>query len=237
MSDNTDKRTATQRIEDLEKVVTSFYQALTNLNQVMVSVRTDMDSLMTIQNDIALIKEATRILNNKSDAIIQVAKPETGISLESVSKLVIDMNVENLKNQVDNFLNNGLIVASEEVTSKGFVVVEELNLDGTVNNARVQFRMDSQNETTKTALQGKKVGDLVDFGENTYRVKILEVYSLVDKTAPTASVETAPESATVSSESPAAEATSETSVPLDSLPHENPVPEFVPSDESTLMKA
>ena len=44
--------------------------------------------------DMALVKDALKLLNKKAEAIVQVAKPESGISEASVNALVTSMNVE-----------------------------------------------------------------------------------------------------------------------------------------------
>lgn len=179
MSGNTDNRTATQKIEDLEKVVTMLYQAT---QQTITRV----DALTTLQGDMSLVKDALKILNKKTEAIIQTASPETGITIASVSGLVIKMNVEDLTAQVASYVANGHLTAAEEVSDNSYLVAEELNQDGTVANPRIQFRLDSQDESTTAALKGKKAGDVISFGENRFSAKILEIYSIVEPKAPEA---------------------------------------------------
>lgn len=179
MSENNgrDTRTASQKIEDLERVVSMLYQSVSALDGAV-------KSLSGMQQDMVLVRDALRLLNKKTEAIVQVAKPESGITASSVSDLVIKMNVDDLKIQVEEYVKRGNLVASEVVTENSYLVCEEQDVNGNVVNPRIQFRLDSQNEDTKTALTGKKAGDVASFGEGKYGVKILETYTLVDGPAP-----------------------------------------------------
>lgn len=212
---NTDKRTATQRIEDLEKVVTMLYQATAQM-------KSSTENLMRTQGDMVLVKDALKLLNKKTEAIIQTASPETGITVSSVSELVVKMNVEDLTAQVAAYVENGHLVSAEEVSEKSYLVCEELNADGSLANPRIQFRLDSQDEATATSLKGKRAGDVVSFGENKFSAKILEVYSVVEpKSEEAAPVAPAAEASVQSAASPAPEVPSVA---------ESPVPVFVPSE-------
>ncbi len=232
MSENTDKRTATQRIEDLEKVITVLYQTVSQF-------KAGLDSLPNLQGDMGLVKEALKLLNKKTEAIIQVAAPETGITANSVSALVVKMNVEDMTAQVAGYVASGHLVAAEEIADNSYLVVEESNADGAIANPRIQFRLDSQDPATSAVLKGKKVGDVVSFGENKFNAKILEIYSLAEPKAPEAAapVETAPAAPAAeavannaTTEAAPAEATTATADPY-AAPTESPVQEFVPSGE------
>ena len=216
-----DTRTATQKIEDLEKVVTMLYQATAEIKQ-------GLEYLMKSQGDMALVKDALKLLNKKTEAIIQVAAPETGITVDAVSALVIKMNVDDLIAQVAGFVKNGHLAPADEVADNSYLVCEEANAEGAVVNPRIQFPLNSQDQETKEALKGKKAGDTVNFGENKLTAKILEIYSLVEPKA----AEAAP------AEAPAAEAAPAASVvpEVPSVP-ETPVTEFVASDPSTMATA
>lgn len=179
MSENKDNRTATQRIEDLEKVVTMLYQAT---QQSVASLQ----SLGAMQSDMGLVKDALKLLNKKTEAIIQTATAETGITAASVSALVVKMNVEDLTAQVAGYVANGHLAPTEEVAANSYLVAEEYAADGTLANPRIQFRLDSQDQATQDALKGKKAGDSVSFGDGKLSAKILEVYSLVEPKAPEA---------------------------------------------------
>lgn len=248
MAENTDKRTATQKIEDLEKVVTMLYQATAQLQQVV-------QGLSNAVSEVPLIKEAIKLINRKSDAIIQAAGAEGGITAQTVSALVTAMNVDEMKGQVQGYLANGSITPdASEVAANSFIVAEEFNADGTLANPRVQFRMDSQDKDTAALLLGKKVGDTVSFGPNRYDAKIQEIYTLVDQKpaapalaavpdapaeAPAAAPAEAQAEAPAQEAAPAATATPPAAPTPDNyaLPAETPVQQFVPSEPGNMLTA
>lgn len=224
-----DNRTATERLEDLEKVVTVLYQAASQNKSLIESL---LENFQKTQGENALIKDTLRILNKKLEAVIQVATPETGVTPESVSNLLTKMNVEDLTNQVAQYVTNGQIAVSDTVAANSFLVCEEYDADGKLVNPRIQFRMDSQDANTNAALTGKKVGETVSFGENKFAAKILEIYALVTpEKEPEA---TAPAEATPEAKEP--EATAGYTPPAftgpDTTPTESPVTTFV-SDAGT----
>jgi len=195
MADNKDTRNATQRIEDLEKVASILYQ-----NQLVG--KNAIDSLPALQNDVGLLKDALKLLNKKTEAIIQAATPETGITVLAVSALVTKLVVAEMAAQVAAHVQNGYLVASDgEVEANSYVVCEEYNTDGSLANARIQFPLTSQDEPTQAAMKGKKVGDTVDFGENKFPAKILEIYTMVEPKAP----EAAPAAETTTTDAPTTE--------------------------------
>jgi hypothetical protein len=174
MSENTDKRTATQRLEDLEKVVASLYEEATrNIGLV--------NSLLKSQSELKMIKDAIKLLNHKSEAIVMSAMEASGISNDSVNNNMIKLNVLDLQKQVEISVNSGNLVATDVVADGTYVVCEEVNADGTVANPRVQFPLAAQPSEVQELLKGKKVGDLVTFGQpGSLDAKILEIYTLVD---------------------------------------------------------
>jgi hypothetical protein len=240
MSDNADKRTATQRIEDLEKVVTMLYQATAQSKNAL-------ENLLRAQSDMALVKDALKLLNKKTEAIIQCATPETGITVQAVSALVVKMNVEDLTAQVAGFVTSGHLTPTDEVAADSYLVCEELAADGTQVNPRIQFRLDSQDASTQEAFKGKKVGDTVSFGENKFSAKLLELYSLTEpkapdaapaaEAAPTAPAPAAEAAAPTTADAAPAEAapTGPSNANFENPPAETPVAQFVPSDSSAPM--
>lgn len=236
-----DTRNATQKIEDLEKVVTMLYQATAEIKQ-------GLEYLMKSQGDMALVKDALKLLNKKTEAIIQTAAPETGITVDSVSALVVKMNVDDLTAQVAGFVKNGHLAPAEEVAENSYLVCEEATADGTVTNPRIQFPLNSQDAETKAVLLGKKAGDTAYFGENKLSAKILEVYSLVEPKAPEAATTPEAETAHVAAEAAATAAVvaetaavsasnAASAAPEVPSVSETPVTEFVASDPSTMATA
>lgn len=206
MAENKDNRTATQRIEDLEKMAVLLYQS----NSELVAA---VQNFQRIAGDMGLIKDALKLLNRKAEAIVQAATSTAGITAKNVSDLVINMNVEDLKAQVQGYLASGQIEPAESVTQTSFVVCEESNSDGLVVNPRIQFRTDTVEEKIQKAIQGAKVGDTVSFGEGNFSAKVLEVYNLVPPKAPELAAD--PEAAPAAPEAPAPTPQEATSPPAD----------------------
>ncbi len=218
-----DNRTASQRIQDLEQVVTMLYQST-------AQIKNAVENLLRTQSEMGLVKDALKLLNKKTEAIIQSAAPETGITVAAVSNLVISMNVEDLKAQVAGYIVSGHLAPTEEVAANTYLVCEEYNADGTVANPRIQFRLDSQDEATGEALKGKKVGDTISFGEGKFAAKILELYTLLEPKAP----ESASEAPAADTTPEAPQAAAPETLPL---PAETPVATFVPSEPGNMITA
>lgn len=221
MSENKDTRTASQRIEDLEKVVTVVYQTAAQTQQAT-------QGLPRLQEDMSIVKETIRLLNKKLEAVIQVAAPETGITTASVSAVVTKMTIDELKAQVAGYLAGGLIIPAETVQSDGYVVAEELNSDGTLANSRVQFRMDNQDKATLDGLKDKKAGDVVSFGENRFDIRIQEVYTLIDPKKAQEAAAAAAKAAADAAAADAASASSEASTPTETTPAAEATPALAP---------
>lgn len=179
-----DNRTASQRLDDVEKVAASLYSAIQQLVRVN-------DNIAKLVNDIPLLKEAAKLLNKRIDAVVTTANETTGINLNSVASKMIEMNVQELKEQVTTWELNGDLSPAETVTEKSFVVAEELTAEGTVANPRVQFPFASQNEDVGSKILGKKAGDTAEFGEGKFRLRLLEVYQ-INEPKPASSGEATP---------------------------------------------
>ena len=182
---NTDKRTATQRIEDLEKVLTNLYQAV-------MTHREAIEALAPVKEDMLLVKDAVKLIHKRVEAVVLAAKPETGITSESVSDLLVKMNVIDLINQVKTYVDSGTITLSESVEDNSFLVCEEIDSSGVVVNPRIQFRLDSQDAATQESLKGKKAGESVSFGDGKLTARVLEVYSITPQKVPEATDPEAP---------------------------------------------
>lgn len=182
MSENkTDNRTATQRLEDLEKIASALYNTVNELINAN-------DKIAPLVADIPVMKQAVGLLNKRIEAVVAAASESSGINAESVSDQVIAMNIADLKSQVNGWLESGALVSSETIADDSFVVAEELKADGTVVNPRVQFPMTSQNAELQLSLNGAKVGSNINVGEDKLQLNILEIYSIVEPKAETAPV-------------------------------------------------
>ena len=167
-----DNRTATQRLEALEQVCGALYNTIQEL------IRAN-DRIAPLVADVPTLKEAAKLLNKRVEALVSVADASSGISAETVSAKMVEMNVSELKDQIGAWVTNGALVANETgADSESFVVAEETTVDGTVANPRVQFPMRSQSTEIQANILGKKVGDKVDLGAEKLGLTILELYTI-----------------------------------------------------------
>lgn len=168
----TEKRTATQRIEDLEQGFMSLYQTVDNMAR-----------------DLMTIKEAIKLLGNKLDSVVKASTRGLTLSDDVIASIMVENNVEELKTKVTNFVNQGMLVPTEEVTNNSFVVGRELSDDGTVQNPRMQFVVSALSEDVRSKFPGAKVGQILDLQEGKWKFEILEIYSIETPKTPEAASE------------------------------------------------
>lgn len=167
MSDK--KRNASQRIEDLEQALMAAYQTL---NQMA--------------GDLSTIKEAIKLLGNKSDAVAKAA----GLSDDVISAIMVDNNVAELKSKTDNLVTSGVLSTVESIAADSFVIGKEVDDDGKVVNPRLQFALSSLNQDLQDKLVGAKVGDVVTLQEGKLKLEVMEVYKIAtQESAPVATEE------------------------------------------------
>ena len=186
MANQNDKRTASQRLDDLERTVMAAYQTLDQMAR-----------------DLMTIKEAIKLLGNKTSALATAAN----ISDEIISKLMVDQNVAELKQKVTVLIEQGILVADENLSDSSFLVGQEVDGEGKIVNPRIQFTLGSLSEEIRNKIKAGKVGEAIDLQEGKLKFLITEAYQIVAPKAPEAQSE-APALAAVPSEAPAAEQSS-----------------------------
>lgn len=187
MSNNqqADKRTASQRIDDMERGLMALYQTADNMAR-----------------DLMTIKEAIKLLGNKLDSVVKASERGLSLNDDTISKIMVENNIEELKLKVTNLVNSGVLVASEEVGPNSFVVGREIdNETGNVANPRMQFIVSALAPEVKDKFPGSKVGQTLELQEGKWKFEILEVYSIATPAAP----EAAPAAEAQASESTQAE--------------------------------
>lgn len=162
-----DKRTAAQRIDDMERGLMALYQTADNMAR-----------------DLMTIKEAIKLLGNKLDAVVKASNRGEQLNDEVISKIMVENNIEELKNKVQDLVNQGVLQAAEEVTSNSFVVGREVDENGQVQNPRMQFVVSALAPNVKDKFPGAKVGQTLELEEGKWKFEIQEVYSLVVPSAP-----------------------------------------------------
>lgn len=167
MQQQQDKRTASQRIEDLERGLMSLYQTADNMAR-----------------DLMTIKDAIKLLGNKLDAVVKATAAGETMSDEVIAKIMVQNNVDELKAKVDNLVAQGVLKAGEAIGPNSFVVGREISEDGTVQNPRMQFVVSALQEGVRDKFPGAKAGETLVLQEGKWKFEVLEVYDLVAPEAP-----------------------------------------------------
>lgn len=184
MNTTTNQRTASQRIEDLERNLGLLFQQMQNMSR-----------------DVALLRDVSRLTNERLTALIQVTKVEE----KAVDAQMRVNTIDNLKAKVKELVEKGTLVKSDTITENSFVVGNENEpaaADGTpgkVINERLQFAVFSVEKEIQDKLKDHKVGDIISFKDDALVFEVTEVYNIirpqeeVDEAVP--QTEAAPDSA------------------------------------------
>lgn len=199
-----DKRTASQRIEDLENALMSLYQTADSMAR-----------------DVMTLKEAMKLLGNKVDSIVKATNRGEALTDEVLTKIMIENNVEELKQKVANLVTQGLLEAEEAVTAGSFVVGSEIDDKGEVANPRLQFVVSALNEDIRGKFVGTKPGDVLTLEEGELKFKVSETYKIVQPKSPE---QLAEEAAAATQDAAAAEQAKVVS---------EPAPEAAPATEAS----
>lgn len=182
MSNNpNDKRTASQRIDDLERGIMSMYQAFD-----------------AVTRDLGTAQQAIRVLGNKVEAMAQLSLRGEKLTDEALSKQMIENNVAELKSKVEELVTRGTLVTSEVIEDGSFVVGSEVDESGAAVNPRLQFALSALSPELQEKLKGHKAGDVVTVQDGKLKLQVLEVYA-IQSPAPAA------QEAPASEEAPSAE--------------------------------
>lgn len=185
------KRTAVQRIEDLEHAMMDTFQKV--------------DSVLGLARDTQIMRDAIKLLGNKIDAIVKATTNGEGLSDDVISRIMVENNVTDLKGKVSQLVTTGTLVPAEgPLDETNLVVGQEVDDTGKVLNPRLQFVLGSLRPDLQTKIKGAKVGDSISFKEGKLLFQIQEAYSVVAPKPPQAAPEAAPSAETA----PAAEQSS-----------------------------
>lgn len=187
---NQDKRNASQRIEDLERAMMSLYQTADNMAR-----------------DLMTIKDAIKILGNKVDAIVKASSRGETLSDEVVAAIMVENNVEELKNKLNMLVAQGILVPEAVVSATSFVVGREVDDSGKVVNPRLQFTMSGLQEQVREKIVGAVPGQTLTLEEGKLKFEVLESYAIQTPQPPSeeSSDESSSESSESASEAPAEE--------------------------------
>lgn len=157
----TTKKSASQRIEELEVAVGQLY----SVSDFMVK-------------DLTTLKNAIKLLNNKVSAMVEATRSGKDLTDEVLDSIMIENNVKELDSKVKEMITNGIVSSEESVSENSFIVGSESDENGKVVNPRIQFAIKALNQNFQEKLIGKKPGETVSFEENKLTFKILESYKI-----------------------------------------------------------
>lgn len=155
------QRTATQRLGDLERALMALYQTADNMAR-----------------DIGTIKDALKLLGNKVDAMVKATQRGEFMDDAVLTKIMIENNIEELKNKVDQLISQGFLAKNEEVTANSFIVGREVDEKGEVANPRLQFALSALAEPVRLKILGAKPGQLLELQEGKLKFEVLESYTI-----------------------------------------------------------
>ena len=160
------KKTATERLEVLENTVNSIIQAI--------------QPLANMAQDLMALREATKLLNNKLDAVVKSINAGTALTDENLGQLMTENNAKELQDKVTKMVTDGLLAATDTVSKDSFVVISEADETGKIVNPRMQFLLSAlQNEEIKAKLEGATVGANIPVGDKGASLNVLEAYNIV----------------------------------------------------------
>jgi len=166
------QRTASERIEGLENVASALYQSASSLTR-----------------DMAIVKDAIKLLGNKVDALVKALAAQAPINDDTIAKYMVENNVNELKGKVADLVAQGILKASEDtVAAEDFIVGQEIAIDtDDVVNPRMQFVVSSlTDEKVRNAMIGSIAGDILTIAPDKLRFRVLEVYKVIIPEAPAA---------------------------------------------------
>jgi len=167
------KKTAAQRLDQLENALMSLYGAVDNMAR-----------------DLMTAKEALRLLGNKTDAIVKIVARGEDLTDQNIADVMVENNIDELKNRVSQLVANGVLVSEESVNELSFVVGREIDTEGKFINPRIQFALKAMPAPTQKAILGAKPGDVVVIAEGKSKFEVLETYK-IQQPKPAAQVEAA----------------------------------------------
>lgn len=193
MADTENKKTATERLEDLEKTMNQLLQFL--------------QPLELLTRDVTSLKEDLKQLSNKQEALIKALSANGHVTEDAVQKLVVEGNAKELIGKVTQLVAQGVFSPSDTVTNDSFVVINEADSEGNVINPRIQFLVSNlQNDEVRGKLGSAKVGDNLPVGDKGFSLNVLESYDVITPTAPEAVAPAAEQAAAPAAEAPPADA-------------------------------
>ena len=168
MSKTPSKLTSSQRLDALETSLSMLDQAIGNI----------VEELKRMNQNVVLVAR-------RAEAIVRAADAGP-LSSATVAAQALQMNIQDLKDKVQNLKSQGVALDSDKVKENSFVVGRELDLNTKeVVNDRIQFAVFGMDESSRSSLLDKVVGDIVSVQAEKNLLEIIEIYDIVAAQAPT----------------------------------------------------
>ena len=163
MSEQKTNLTASQRLDGLEKSMGLVDQTIGNLS---ARVNNLVDAVLG--------------LNEQYNTLLYALENNIQVNKENLDKISVEKKILNLKEKVEDLVSQGIMLKSDEVTKKSFLVLRELDLDGNVIVPRTQLLVSmSFGPDLVASISGKKVGDTFKVEEDAdYVLEIQEIYEM-----------------------------------------------------------
>lgn len=162
---------ATEKLAALEQLTMSMARRVGELELI----------LYTHSRENEILKEALQLINQKLDAVVSLSSAGAALTDDNINSAIVSMKEQELKNRVDAYVQEGRLVATEEVGEESIVVGRELNESGVVENPRIQFLVGRLIDELKQKFVGRKVGDLVKGENGKLDIEIMEIYNAVEE--------------------------------------------------------
>lgn len=155
-------KSAGQRLDELEKALMSLFSNLEGLAREQKTIR-----------------EAVMLLGNKVDALAKANIRGEAPTDETLSQIMIDNNVQELKAKVEGLVKAQVLVSTDIIGATSFVVGREIAADSDKTiNPRLQFSLTALTKEVGEKLLGRLVGDIITIQEGQVRFEVLEVYNI-----------------------------------------------------------
>lgn len=162
---------ATEKLAALEQLTMSMARRVGELELI----------LYTHSRESEILKEALQLINQKLDAVVMLSASGASLTDENINSAIVSMKEQELKSRVDAYVQEGRLIAIEEVGGESMIVGRELNESGVVENPRIQFLVGRLIDELKEKFVGKKVGDLIKGENGKLDIEIMEIYNIVEE--------------------------------------------------------
>jgi hypothetical protein len=161
------KRSASERLADLEVAVSHLYQL--------------SDSFI---KDMTMFKKTLGLLNSKVSAITKASLAGEEPNDDVLNRIMMESEVADLEQRTKVMVEQGFLVPNEGIEDNSFVAGKEMDSNDIVTNPRIQFVFSTLKPEFKEKLVGKKPGEVVLLQENV-KFQVLESY-LIQQPQPVA---------------------------------------------------